>query len=81
MLKISQTDRIINQSVLKWTEKEKKLLTTIRDRKLENMGHIVRNNQRYKILQLKEKSKEKKLWEEDKYLSYEYQTPIFQMCT
>jgi len=53
MLKISWTNRITNQKVLERMGNEKEVLTTIKTRKLEYMGHIVRNSQRYKILQLK----------------------------
>lgn len=47
-------------------EKEKERLTTIKYRKIEYMGHIMKNNQWYKIPQLilKKKSKEKEVWEE-----------------
>jgi hypothetical protein len=51
MLKISWTDRITNQMVLERMGKQKELLTIIKARKLEYIGHI-RNNQRYNILQL-----------------------------
>jgi len=52
MLKISWTDRITNQLVLERMGKQKELLTTIITRKLEYIGHILRNNQRYNILRL-----------------------------
>jgi len=45
MLKILWTDRITNQRVLVIMGKEKELLTTIKTRKLEYMGHIMRNSQ------------------------------------
>jgi hypothetical protein len=38
--------------VLEGIGKQKELLTTIKARKLEYIGHIIRNNQRYNILQL-----------------------------
>jgi hypothetical protein len=52
ILKISWTDRVTNQLVLERMGKQKELLTTIKTRKLEYFGHILRNNQRYNILQL-----------------------------
>lgn len=52
MLKIPWTNRIINESNLERIEKEKELITTIKSRKLKYMGHILKNNQRYKVLQL-----------------------------
>lgn len=45
--------------------KEKELLTTMKYRKLEYMGHL-RSNQQYNVLRLYYKKKE--MWEEDKYL-------------
>jgi len=52
MLKISRTDHITNQKALERMGKEKELLTTVKARKVEYTGHIKRNIQRYKILQL-----------------------------
>lgn len=52
MLKISWTERINNQRVLEKMGKQKELLTTIKTRTLEYIGHIMRNNQRYNVLQL-----------------------------
>lgn len=63
MLKISRTDCITNQRVLERMRKDKELLiTNVKAQKLEYMGHITRNSQRYKILQfiLQEKIEEKK---------------------
>jgi len=51
MLQISWTDYNTNQRIQERVGKEKKLLTTKKARKLEYMGHIIRNNQQYKILQ------------------------------
>jgi hypothetical protein len=52
MLIISSIDRISNQRVLEKMGKQKELLNTIKARKLEYIGHIMRNNQRYNTLQL-----------------------------
>jgi len=43
---------ISNATVLQKMQKKKELLMTIKTRKLEYLGHIVRNNQRYRLLQL-----------------------------
>lgn len=52
MLRILCTDQITNQSVLERTGNQKELLTTVKTRKFEYIGHAMRNNQRYHILQL-----------------------------
>lgn len=51
ILSNSWTDQITNQSVLGRMGKEKEFLLVI-SRKLEYLGHIIRNNQRYALLQL-----------------------------
>lgn len=69
MLRISRTDRITHQSVLEWARIEKELLITMRVRKLECMGNITRNSQRYNMLRLvlQERSWEKELREVEEY--------------
>ncbi|VVC36311.1 Hypothetical protein CINCED_3A025269 [Cinara cedri] len=45
----NKKDNVSNQECM---QKEKELLRTIKTQKLEYQGHIVRNNQRYELLQL-----------------------------
>lgn len=51
ILKIVQIDYNTNQCVFESMGKEKELLTTMKYRKLEYMGHL-RSNQQYNVLQL-----------------------------
>lgn len=51
VLKISWTERITNEEVLRRVGKERELLTTNKRRKVAYLGHIMRN-QKYDILQL-----------------------------
>lgn len=51
MLKISWTARITNKEVLRRMKKELEILYTIKRRKLEYLGHIMRNQHRYTLLQ------------------------------
>lgn len=52
ILSISWTDRLSNMCILQTIQKKKELLRTIKIRKLEYLGHIMRNNQKYRLLQL-----------------------------
>lgn len=52
ILKIPWTEHVTNKDVLERIGKEKELLLTIKSRKLEYLGHIMRNDQRYGLLQL-----------------------------
>uniref|UniRef100_A0A8D8MAZ5 Uncharacterized protein n=2 Tax=Cacopsylla melanoneura TaxID=428564 RepID=A0A8D8MAZ5_9HEMI len=51
MLKISWTDKISNIRVLQKLNKEKEIIVTVKIRKLEFLGHIMRNESRYLLLQ------------------------------
>lgn len=51
MLKISWTDRVKNETVLQRMHKRLELLNTIKKRKLQYLGHIMRN-EKYALLQL-----------------------------
>uniref|UniRef100_A0A8D8YAJ6 Uncharacterized protein n=1 Tax=Cacopsylla melanoneura TaxID=428564 RepID=A0A8D8YAJ6_9HEMI len=50
MLKISWTDKISNIRVLQKLNKEKEIIVTVKRRKLEYLGHIMRNETKYKLL-------------------------------
>lgn len=50
MLKISWTDKISNIRVLQKLNKEKEIMLTVKRRKLEYLGHIMRNETKYKLL-------------------------------
>jgi len=50
--RISWTDLVSNVWVLQRMQKEKELLKTIKTQKLEYLGHIMKNNNRYGLLQL-----------------------------
>lgn len=52
ILRIPWTDHITNLRVLERMGKDKELLLLIKTRKLEYLGHIMRNSQRYELLQL-----------------------------
>lgn len=51
VLKIPWTDKVTNNEVLKRLNKDKEILKTIKIRKMEYLGHIMRHD-RYRILQL-----------------------------
>lgn len=51
ILKISWTQRITNIEVLRRMNKETELLNTVKCRKLQYLGHIMRNPDRYGLLQ------------------------------
>ncbi|CAG9832009.1 unnamed protein product [Diabrotica balteata] len=51
MLKIPWTDRVTNEEVLRRMNKNREVLTTIKSRKLQFFGHIMRNESRYALLQ------------------------------
>lgn len=63
MLKISRTDNITNKRVLERIGKDKKLLTKIKARNLEYMGHVIpwgiANGTKYSHLNYKKISREK----------------------
>ncbi|CAH2267750.1 jg15167 [Pararge aegeria aegeria] len=52
MLKISWTDRVRNSTVLQRMGKVPEVLLTIKKRKLEYFGHVMRNTKKYELLQL-----------------------------
>ncbi|CAF4751217.1 unnamed protein product [Pieris macdunnoughi] len=52
MLKISWTDRIRNTTVLDRMQENKEVLKTVKKRKLEYFGHVLRNCKKYELLQL-----------------------------
>ncbi|RZF39011.1 hypothetical protein LSTR_LSTR014707 [Laodelphax striatellus] len=52
MLRVSWVDRITNQEILSRMRKGKELLPMIKSRKLEYLGHIMRNTERYQLLQV-----------------------------
>ncbi|CAG9831796.1 unnamed protein product, partial [Diabrotica balteata] len=47
MFKIPWTDRVTNEEVLRRMNKNREVLTTIKSRKLQFFGHIMRNEIRY----------------------------------
>ena len=51
MLRVSWTDRMTNASVLESMEKDCEIIKSIKIRKLQYFGHIMRNS-KYRILQL-----------------------------
>ena len=51
ILRISWTQRKTNEEVLRQMDKRKELLTTIQERKLQYIGHVMRGK-RYEILRL-----------------------------
>ena len=51
MWRISWTDRIRNEEVLRRLGKERELIKTIKKRKLEYLGHIMRG-EKYRLLRL-----------------------------
>lgn len=52
ILKISWVDRITNDAVLRRMGKEREIINNVKKRKLEYLGHVMRNEQRYNLLQL-----------------------------
>lgn len=52
ILRITWTDRITNVEVLRRVNKKRELLNIVKCRKLEYLGHIMRNPSRYDLLQL-----------------------------
>jgi hypothetical protein len=52
ILNISWTNRVSILCVLQRIQKEKELLKIIRTRKIKYLGHIMRNNHTYGLLQL-----------------------------
>uniref|UniRef100_A0A8D9AW28 Reverse transcriptase domain-containing protein n=1 Tax=Cacopsylla melanoneura TaxID=428564 RepID=A0A8D9AW28_9HEMI len=51
ILKIPWTARITNENVLKRMNKNKEIMNTVKARKLQYLGHIMRNENRYELLQ------------------------------
>uniref|UniRef100_A0A8D8YBA7 Craniofacial development protein 2 n=3 Tax=Cacopsylla melanoneura TaxID=428564 RepID=A0A8D8YBA7_9HEMI len=51
ILKISWTQRVTNVEVLRRMKKSKELMNIVKTRKLQYLGHIMRNHQRYELLQ------------------------------
>lgn len=52
ILRIPWTAHVTNKNVLQRLNKEMEIMTTIKARKLEYLGHIMRNKERYGLLQL-----------------------------
>jgi hypothetical protein len=52
VLRVSWVDRITNDEILHRMGKEREIMVTVKKRKLEYLGHIMRNEQRYGLLQL-----------------------------
>lgn len=50
-------DRVSNIEVMRRMKKEKEVLNTVKQRKLEYFGHVMRNEEKYRILQLAIKGK------------------------
>lgn len=51
ILRISWVDRITNEEVLRRVKKKREILLLIKERKLQYLGHIMRNR-KYQLLQL-----------------------------
>uniref|UniRef100_A0A8D8W5N2 Craniofacial development protein 2 n=2 Tax=Cacopsylla melanoneura TaxID=428564 RepID=A0A8D8W5N2_9HEMI len=51
MLKIPWTDKVTNVEVLRRMKKEQEIMNTIKCRKMQYLGHIMRNGARYSLLQ------------------------------
>lgn len=51
ILKIPWTDKVTNNEVMRRMQKNKELINTVKCRKLQYLGHIMRNPSRYKLLQ------------------------------
>jgi len=51
ILRISWMDHVTNDEVLRRMNKTTEIMTTVKARKLEYLGHIMRNEQRYGLLQ------------------------------
>uniref|UniRef100_A0A8D8UG11 Uncharacterized protein n=1 Tax=Cacopsylla melanoneura TaxID=428564 RepID=A0A8D8UG11_9HEMI len=49
ILRISWVDKVSNERVIQRMNKEKEIVNTIKTRKLQYLGHISRNPERYKI--------------------------------
>ena len=52
ILKIPWIDHVTNEEVLRRMNKQAEIIVTIKQRKLEYLGHIMRNEKRYGLLQL-----------------------------
>jgi len=50
ILRISWVDRVTNETILERMGKEKVVMKMIKRRKLEYLGHIIRNDKKYKLL-------------------------------
>uniref|UniRef100_A0A8D8VL77 Craniofacial development protein 2 n=2 Tax=Cacopsylla melanoneura TaxID=428564 RepID=A0A8D8VL77_9HEMI len=50
ILKISWMDKVSNVRVLQKLDKEKEIMLTVKSRKLEYLGHIIRNETKYELL-------------------------------
>lgn len=51
ILKVPWTDHVTNVDILKKMKKEKEVLTIVKTRKIQYLGHIMRNGNRYHLLQ------------------------------
>ena len=51
MLRIPWTSYVPNVEILRRMKKQKEVLTTVKARKIQYLGHIMRNNNRYHLLQ------------------------------
>ena len=52
ILKVKWIDKISSVKILQWMNKEKEIVHTIKTSKLRYLGHIMRNPQRYQLLQV-----------------------------
>lgn len=52
ILRVSWIERITNDEILQRMEKDREILTTIKTRKLQYLGHIMRNESRFQLLQV-----------------------------
>jgi hypothetical protein len=52
ILRVSWMDRVTNESILERMKKGKEVMYTVKRRKLEYFGHIMRNDTKYRLLQV-----------------------------
>lgn len=51
MLRVPWTDKVSNQEILQRMRKDREVLNTVKRRKLQYLGHVMRNESRYQLLQ------------------------------
>lgn len=52
ILKVTWIDHVTNEEILRRVGKDREIMTTVKVRKLEYLGHVMRHKERYRILQL-----------------------------